>query len=232
MYIPTTTDIRNEFKELYKNGVFREGKYGKTVEIQNAHFLADKDWIIREPNYDYAKREIQWYESMSLYVKDIPGDTPKIWQMCADKVGKINSNYGWCIISQENGLQYKHCIDRLIDDPNTREACMIYNRPTMQVDCNANGMHDFMCTYATQVFLNEVRSDTHTYKLDYIVFMRSNDAIFGYNSDKAWHDHVLTKMVDDLNLMGLSVIKGDMIWNAASLHVYERHFKFLEGIKE
>ena len=56
--IPTTEDIKNELRELHKNGIFREGKYGKTVEIQNAHFLADKDWIIREPNYDYAKREI------------------------------------------------------------------------------------------------------------------------------------------------------------------------------
>lgn len=225
--IATTEDIKNELKELYKNGIFREGKYGKTVEIQDAHFLADKDWIIREPNYDYAKREIEWYESQSLYVKDIPGQTPKIWESCADKDGKINSNYGWCIWSKENGSQYKHCIDRLIDDPHTREACMIYTRPSMQVDCNANGMHDFMCTYATQLFLNEVRTDTNTYELDYTVFMRSNDAVFGFDNDVLWHRQVMTYMVDALKKKGLPVIKGDIIWNASSLHVYERHFKFL-----
>ena len=84
MNIPTTADVRNELKEKYARGEFREGKYGKTVEIQNAHFLADEDWIIRKPNYDYAKREIEWYESQSLYVKDIPGGAPKIWQACAD----------------------------------------------------------------------------------------------------------------------------------------------------
>ena len=162
--IPTTEDIRDELKRLYKEGAFREGNYGKTVEIQNAHFLADKDWIIREPNYDYAKREIEWYESQSLYVKDIPGDVPKIWQACADKDGKINSNYGWCIFSDENGSQYEHCLNRLLDDHHTREACMIYTRPSMQVDCNSNGMHDFMCTYSTQVFLNEVSDNK--YKLD------------------------------------------------------------------
>ena len=87
--IPTTEDIKNELKDLYKNGIFREGKYGKTVEIQNAHFLADSDSIIRKPNYEYANREIEWYKSQSLYVKDIPGEVPKIWQMCADKDGKI-----------------------------------------------------------------------------------------------------------------------------------------------
>lgn len=226
--IADTSDIAQEFKRLYKEGIFREGKYGKTVEIQNAHFLVDKDWIIRAPNYDYAKREIEWYESQSLYVKDIPGQTPKIWELCADKDGKINSNYGWCVFSKENGNQFDHCVNRLLDDPHTREACMIYTRPSMQVDCTANGMHDFMCTYATQVFLNEVRDDVKVYQLDYSVFMRSNDAVFGYTLDTLWHRHVQSKMTDELNKRGLNVIKGDIIWNANSIHVYERHFKFLK----
>lgn len=224
--IPTTEDIRNELKRLYKEGIFREGKYGKTVEIQNAHFLADKDWVIREPNYDYAKREIEWYESQSLYVKDIPGDVPKIWQACADKDGKINSNYGWCIFSNENGSQYDHCLNRLLDDHNTREACMIYTRPSMQTDCNKNGMRDFMCTYATQVFLNEVSDNK--YKLDYTVFQRSCDACFGYNNDNLWHRYVMRKLVDELNNHDVKAILGNMTYNCGSLHVYERHFKFLE----
>lgn len=226
--IADTSDIAQEFKRLYKEGIFREGKYGKTVEIQNAHFLVDKDWIIREPNYDYAAREIKWYESQSLFVKDIPGQTPKIWELCADKDGKINSNYGWCVFSKENGNQFDHCVKRLLDDPHTREACMIYTRPSMQVDCTANGMHDFMCTYATQVFLNEVRDDVKVYQLDYSVFMRSNDAVFGYTLDTLWHRHVQSEMIDELNKYGLNVIKGDIIWNANSIHVYERHFKFLK----
>ena len=226
--IADTSDIAQEFKRLYKEGIFREGKYGKTVEIQNAHFLVDKDWIIREPNYDYAKREIKWYESQSLYVKDIPGQTPKIWELCADKDGKINSNYGWCILSKENGNQFDHCVKRLLDDPHTREACMIYTRPSMQVDCTANGMHDFMCTYATQVFLNEVRDDVKVYQLDYSVFMRSCDSVYGFCNDSLWAMHVQSKLVDELNRQGLNVIKGDIIWNAGSLHVYSRHFKFLK----
>lgn len=224
--VPATEDIRDELKLLYKEGIFREGKYGKTVEIQNAHFLADKDWIIREPNYDYAKREIEWYESQSLYVKDIPGDTPKIWKACADKDGKINSNYGWCIFSNENGSQYDHCLNRLLDDHHTREACMIYTRPSMQVDCNSNEMHDFMCTYSTQVFLNPINE--FGYDLDYTVFMRSNDAVYGFCNDVIWAKHVRDKIVADLNKCGLTVFPGKIIWNAGSLHVYERHFKYLE----
>ena len=224
--VPTTEDIRDELKRLYKEGIFREGKYGKTVEIQNAHFLADKDWIIREPNYDYAKREIEWYESQSLYVKDIPGDVPKIWQSCADKDGKISSNDGWCSFSDENGSQDDHCLNRLLDDHHTREACMIYTRPSMQVDCNSNEMHDFMCTYATQVFLNPINE--FGYDLDYTVFMRSNDAVYGFCNDAIWAKHVRDKIVADLNKCGLTAFPGKIIWNAGSLHVYERHFKYLE----
>jgi thymidylate synthase len=233
--LPTTADIRKELVSLYNDRCFRTGKYGKTVEIQNAHFIADKDSIIRAPNYDYAKREIKWYESQSLFVKDIPGDVPKIWQMCADKDGKINSNYGWCIWSDENGNQFRHCVDRLMDDHYTREACMIYNRPSMQVDCNANGMHDFMCTYSTQHFLNEV--DENEYRLDYTVFQRSCDACFGYNNDVLWHRYVQQYLLEELRSRGLKVNDGVMYYNCGSLHVYERHFNLLnelalENIKE
>lgn len=226
MNIPTTADIRNELIRLYKANEFRIGKYGKTVEIQNAHFLADKDWIIRKPNYDYAKREIEWYESQSLYVKDIPGGVPKIWQDCADRDGKINSNYGWCIFSDENYRQFYNCVDRLLYDEHTREACMIYNRPSMQYDFNYNGMHDFMCTYATQVFLNDIGDNK--YKLDYTVFQRSCDAVYGFNNDNLWHRYVMNKLVDELKRYDRDVILGDMMYNCGSLHVYERHFKFLE----
>ena len=46
----TTEDIKNEFIRKYKNGDFRVLYNGevKTIEIQNAHFICDKDWIIRK----------------------------------------------------------------------------------------------------------------------------------------------------------------------------------------
>lgn len=42
-----------------------------------------------------------------------------------------------------------------------------------------------------------------------------------------WHKSVQSLMVDLLNKKGLNVILGDMIWNAVSLHIYDRHFKYL-----
>lgn len=219
-----TDGIRQIFIDKYKKGEFRTignaVQQSKTVEIQNAHFLADKPWIIREPNYDYYKREEAWYYSQSLNVHDIPGDTPKMWLACADKDGFINSNYGWAIFSEENGNQYESCKKKLIDDPHTREAIMIYNRPSMQTDYNKNGMHDFMCCQNVQYFINERNGNSY---LDCIVNFRSCDAVFGFDNDYLWAKHILVKLANELN-----ILTGDIYWNCGSLHVYERHFKYLE----
>lgn len=227
----TTDDIKNILVEKYNNGDFRILNVGtdkeyRTVEIQHAHFLADKDYIIRKPNYDYAAREIEWYDSQSLNVNDIPGKTPKIWKQVADKNGIINSNYGWVIYSPQNFLQYENCLNTLIKDIHSRQACMIYTRPSMQYECRLNGMSDFMCTFSTQVFVNE--DENNNYVLDYIVNMRSNDSVFGYCNDIIFHKTIRNRICNDLSkILGKIVLPGDIIWNAGSLHVYERHFKFL-----
>lgn len=219
-----TNDILEIFKKKYKNGDFRvignDVQQSKTIEIQNAHFIADKDWIVRQPNYEYFQRELEWYLSQSLNVNDIPGGAPTMWKACADKDGFIHSNYGWVIFSEENGRQYESCKQKLIDDPHTREAIMIYNRPSMQTEYCRNGMHDFMCCQNVQYFINE--RDDKLY-LDCIVNFRSCDAIFGYDNDYLFQEYVLNKLSNELG-----IIKGTIYWNAGSLHIYERHFKFLE----
>ena len=132
-----TQDIREIFVNKLKNQDFRITKDGtKTVEVQAIQFIADKDWIVREPDYDYARREIEWYESQSKNVYDIPGKVPAIWKQVADINGDINSNYGWMIYSKENGSQYKNCLWNLLNDPTTRQAVMIYTRPSMQQEWN------------------------------------------------------------------------------------------------
>ena len=232
-----TNDVLEIFKNKYKNNIFRTignaVQQSKTIEIQNIQFEVDKPWIVREPNEEYFQRELKWYQTESLNVNDIPDGAPKMWKSCATPDGYINSNYGWMIWSKDNCEQYKHCLQKLIEDPHTREACMIYNRPSMQEEYNKNGMHDFCCTYAVQCFLNEDNSGR--YHLKYIVYMRSNDAVFGFDNDALWHMHVQERLARDLfsNIPTLTGITGPIIcdpivWNAGSLHVYERHFKFLE----
>lgn len=139
-------DIRAMFKDAYQAQQFTIDRTGaKTIEIIGATFLADEDYIVREPNYDYVARELKWYESTSRNVNDIPGVVPAIWKAIATADGMINSNYGWCIWSDENFNQYENVLKELRANPDSRRATMIYNRPSMHQDYNRDGMNDFMC---------------------------------------------------------------------------------------
>lgn len=228
-----TEDIKNLFIEKYKNKDYRKignaVQQSLTIELQAIQFEVDKPWIIREPNYNYFNREFEWYKSESLNVNDIPGGAPEIWRICASPSGYINSNYGWMIWSKDNGYQFDSCFKKLLDDPHTREACMIYNRPSMQEEYNKDGMHDFCCTYSVQCFLNEdEQNKTH---LKYIVYMRSNDAVFGFNNDSLWHQNVQLMLANKLSkkdALNKEIICDNIIWHAGSLHVYERHFEYLD----
>ena len=65
--------------------------------------------------------------------------------------------------------------------------------------------------------------------LNYIVYMRSNDAVFGFDNDVLWHMHVQKKLCEDLGkALNVAVFPQKIVWHAGSLHVYERHFKYLE----
>ena len=228
-----TEDIKNLFIEKYKNKDYRKignaVQQSLTIELQAIQFEVDKPWIIREPNYNYFNRELEWYKSESLNVNDIPGGAPEMWRICASPSGYINSNYGWMIWSKDNGYQFDSCFKKLLDDPHTREACMIYNRPSMQEEYNKDGMHDFCCTYSVQCFLNEdEQNKTH---LKYIVYMRSNDAVFGFDNDSLWHQNVQLMLANKLSqkdALNKEIICDNIIWHAGSLHVYERHFKYLD----
>ena len=56
-------DIRTMFKDAYRAQQFTTDRTGvKTIEIIGATFLADEDYIVRETNYDYIVRELEWYE--------------------------------------------------------------------------------------------------------------------------------------------------------------------------
>jgi thymidylate synthase len=211
----------NDIKQYFIDELARENfvtdKTGcKMIELVSANFVADKPAIFGEVNEDYVRREIQWYESRSLNVNDIPPPVPAIWKQVATPEGYINSNYGWCIYSDDNYSQFLSCFHTLRRDHESRRAIMIYTRPTMQYEYCKNGMSDFMCTNTVQYVIRDER--VHA-----IVNMRSNDVVFGYKNDYAWQRHVLFLLSD-----GLRVPMGNIYWQVGSLHVYERHFDLVK----
>jgi len=210
-------DIRNDFLSKFKNSEFVIDKTGvKCVEIIGAQFIADEETIFGAVNKDYVERELTWYKSKSLNVNDIPEPIPEIWKKVATPDGRINSNYGWAIWSEENGKQYWKALFELMHKPDSRRAQMIYTRPSMWEDYNKDGMSDFMCTTAVQYFIRNNKLVTY-------VTMRSNDAWAGFRNDYAWQHYV-----SHLMSLALGVELGDIIWNVASLHIYESQFYLLD----
>jgi len=217
----TVKNIRNYFAYLLASEQFVIDKTGvKMLEIPSASFVADESMIFGSPNDDYIRRELEWYKSKSLSVYDIPDGPPTIWKNVADKDGIINSNYGWCVWSEENNNQYNKVLAELKTAPNSRRAIMIYTRPTMWDDYNKNGMSDFMCTNAVQYLIrnNQVHS---------IVQMRSNDIWAGYRNDYAWQVYVLKSLANDLNIES-----GNIYWNVGSLHCYEKDMYLVDWFQK
>ena len=217
-------DVRDYFI-----GAKQGGGYGQTIdktgvkciELIGASFEADEEAIFGSLNYEYIAKEIEWYESMSLNINDIYGESrppPEAWKYAADHLGNINSNYGKLIFSREYYLQYWHVVEELDNNPNSRRAMMIYNRPSIWEHYNKNGMSDFICTNAVSYYIRNG-------KLDCCVQMRSNDVVFGYKNDRAWQQYILNKMAEELG-----VIPGKIIWQVMNLHVYERHFDLIKPI--
>lgn len=217
-WMPTVSDVRGMFLNAYADGSHR---VGGTIELEGVSFVADEPAIFGEPN-EYIDRELAWYLSMSRYVDDIPGSVPKIWRQVSSRHGRINSNYGWCVFSHENGDQVRNVIDAISKDNDTRQAVAIYTRPSMHSDAFDDGMHDFICT-------NTVTYHLRDGKVNAVVNMRSNDAVYGYKNDFAWQKFMLEYVVGALSDSGTRCSTGTMIWQAASLHIYERHWKYLSG---
>ena len=208
-----TKDIKQQFEDMYINQEFNDSGL---LEILGASFIADSSSIFGEPNEEYIKKEIMWYNSKSRNVYDMH-NPPQVWKDVATKDGRINSNYGWCIYADENHQQYFNVLETLKKNPNSRQGTMIYTRPTMHSDSCVDGMKDFMCTNTVSYF---IRNN----KLSCVVQMRSNDIVYGYKNDYAWQLHVLVKLAKDL-----SVEVGDIHWQVSSLHMYPRHFKLLDS---
>jgi len=220
-------DVRKLLAQQLLNKNFTTDKSGvKTVELIGASFIADETLIFGSENAEYIQHELDWYLSQSLNVNDIPGKTPAIWNSVATPEGFINSNYGYLVLSKENGSQYENVLVELIRCPNSRRAVTIYTRPTMHTDWCVGGMSDFICTNTVQYLIRDEQ-------LHAVVQMRSNDSIFGYKNDYAWQKYILDKLVADYNAWNHGytaqpIVAGTITWQVGSLHVYSRHFNYIK----
>lgn len=199
---------------------------GKTVQLDpySPYVYIDKNF---QTPKKYVKAELDWYKSMDLSIIGHEGiENNPTWQSCCtqDEKKEINSNYGWCVFSEENGSQYDECLNVLKKDQTTRNAIIIYNRPSIYKDYKRNGMHDMICTMYSHFFIREN-------KLYMIHNMRSNDVRYGFIcSDLAWNCFVYQNMYEDLKETYPDLEVGTIIWTSDSMHIYDRHYQDLKKL--
>lgn len=212
-------ELRDEFMSLRNEMHENESvEVAGTLELIGTSFVADEPTIFGSVNEEYVKRELEWYQSQSLYVEDIPGETPKIWDQVSSSTGKINSNYGYLLYSDENFAQYVGVLEQLKSQRGYgRRGVAVYTRPQIHHEWNLAGMSDFICTNAVNYYERDGA-------LNAVVQMRSNDAVFGYRNDYAWQKHVLDQLAQDLGAE-----PGQIVWQAGSLHVYSRHYHLIDA---
>mgnify|MGYP001271828721 FL=1 len=220
MRMYSVSDIRQLFIDELNDKAFTIDRNGqKTIELIGASFLADEPAIFGEVNKDYVDAELRWYESESTNIYDIyedEKDPPLAWQQSANRHGEINSNYGFLIWNNRFHCQYERALEELEENPDSRRAIMIYNRPDIWMEYNENQKNDFICTNAVCYY---IRNE----ELQAVVQMRSNDVVFGYKNDYAWQQYVLESLANDLGIQ-----PGFIQWQVQNLHVYERHFHLVK----
>lgn len=264
---PCIQEIRQEFAHLLHDGNFtsvnRESSMtglvgNSTIEIVGASFVADADSIFGEVNWDYVKREEEWYNSMDRCVHAIPGGAPQIWKAVSDCDGMINSNYGWAIYSPENGF---------IPDINIQSwrttAERDHAEKTMSTWTEGVGsMHEIMALYASSQYsrvLEELQKNPESRRavmiytrpsmwLDYnrngrSDFMCTNtvqyllrdgllNAIVQMRSNDAIfgyrNDRAWQAHVLEKLSDELGVEPGNIHWQVGSLHVYARHYYLVD----
>lgn len=177
----------------------------------------------------YVKNELDWYKSMDLSIIGHDGiEDNSTWQSCCTQDDKklVNSNYGWCVFSEENGSQYDNCLNVLKIDKTTRNAIIVYNRPSIYSDYKKDRMHDMICTMYSHFFIRDN-------KLIMIHNMRSNDVRYGFIcSDLAWNCFVYQNMYADLLKTYPDLEKGYIMWTSDSMHIYSRHYSALANLIE
>lgn len=167
----------------------------------------------------YIAAEFLWYYMGRNDVAFI-SKWAKFWETIQNPDGTANSAYGNLIFKEQNQhdlTQYQWAIQSLMNDSNTRQAVLHFNKPVHQHFSNK----DFVCTMYANL---HIRNN----KLYMSVFMRSNDAIWGTPTDVAFfcslqmqiHSH-LKQFYPDLEL-------GSYTHVANSYHVYDRHYELAD----
>lgn len=154
----------------------------------------------------YAVGELLWYLSGSNRLRDIQLFS-SAWDRMSDDGKTVNSGYGHKIFNFYGFNQFDDVMQRLIKDPNSRQAVIHIKNPRPYTD----ETKDTPCTLSLQFFIRDG-------KLHLTVTMRSNDIWTGVP-----YDMFSFCCFQVILAMQLGVGVGTYTHQAGSLHIYERN---------
>lgn len=203
-------DWINKMQENKTNQKSRDGDV--IAEIINATtVISDPTKCImqnelRKMPIRYAIGEMLWYASGNNSLKSIQKYT-KNWNRMSDNGETVNSNYGWCIFEKYGFDQLNFVMEKLMNDPETRQAVIHIKEP------NNKNSKDVNCTVCLQFFIRDE-------KLYMTTYMRSNDIWLGFPYDVFQFTNLQIYLA-----MKLGLDLGSYTHITGSLHLYERDYK-------
>lgn len=210
--------INAAIEEILTNGriVFPRGMQTKEIIGAKIILTTPKNRILYNPErkfkLSYAIGEFLWYISGSSECEFINYYNTRYYNY-SDNGIDLNGAYGKRIFCSDSHKSQWKCVYELLKrDPDTRQAVISIFKPhDIRIITK-----DVPCTNTIQFFIRDQ-------KLDCIVYMRSNDLMWGTP-----YDIFSFTMMQEMMANSLGVDMGKYIHMVGSLHIYERHFDQVE----
>lgn len=222
---------KNLLNEVYNNYEYQTAPRGMNIrEILNCAVTIENPYSnlfkneARSLPLKYLKKELALYLSGRNDAKGF-GEASKFWNKIANDDGTINSAYGNLIFKMDDTpgkfSQWRWALYSLIQDKDTRQAVMHFNRPCHQY----LGVKDFPCTLE---MIFHIRDN----KLNATTVMRSNDVIKGTTFDIPFFMLVQQMMLQALKTAYPGIEMGTYTHVAHSMHLYESDFELVGKMLE
>lgn len=230
--------IKNSFAEAYKDTLYevyhnpdyitnpRGMKIKEKINFQftiTNPLLALYENTRRSSQNKYIAAELYWYFSGRNDL-DFISKYAQFWNTIANDNGTLNSAYGNLIFTEKNEFgysQWEWSYNKLIEDKDTRQAILHFNKPHHQYD----NVKDFVCT---MYGIFNIRDN----KLNFSIYMRSNDLILGCATDVAFFCLLQIQMLNLLKNLYPDLELGSYTHHANSMHIYEKNFNLVVEMLE
>lgn len=194
-----------------------DSRIGKTIHLTNLTLALTNpednivDLPYRKTSRKYIEAELKWYESADPSA-DFIKHYAKTWGRIADENGNVNSNYGYLMKEKYGFNQFDYCYDKLSKSKHDRQAIIHFKW------ADENFGLDTPCTSTLQftVFKNKLHAH---------IYMRSNDAFWGFCNDIVFFTKLQVDMHRKLKEIYPELELGTYFHTVGDFHIYEKDWK-------